>query len=65
MKFIKKYKLFESQDCFTQFDVDEICSLFRDFVDEFEIERYTDDESDNNNDNECIKRNDSYNERIR
>jgi len=47
MKYLKLFEGFkEPQDCFTQFDVDEICDLFRDFVDEFDIERYTDDDSE-------------------
>lgn len=53
MKFLKKYKLFESQDfIFDQSEIDDICSLFRDFVDEFDLQHYDGIRSDSYNSDE-------------
>lgn len=51
MKYLTKYKLFESNNLFfTQEEADDISDIFRDMVDEFDMIYYdnTDDDSDIN-----------------
>lgn len=61
MKFIKNYKIFESQDwLFSQSDIDDICSLFRDFVDEFDLQKYDGENSNNYFSYRCKAYNDKW-----